>query len=183
VPGFVPSDFVGAYRVLRAVAEADAAPGVRLCEWGSGFGVNASLAAILDFEAWGVEIEAELVEAARQLAEDYELPAEFVHGSFIPPGGGDCIDEDAGYSWLTPREAESLEELELDPADFDVILAYPWPDEEGLVEALFERHATPGTLLVTYHSGDDWHVRRKRNEPQSHPGHRGRNTKKNKRER
>jgi hypothetical protein len=161
VPGFVPSDYVSAYRVLRAVAEADAAPGVRLCEWGSGFGVNACLAAMLDFEAWGVEIEAELVDAARQLADEYELPAEFVHGSFIPPGGADFIHDEAGYSWLTPREAESLEERELDPEDFDVILAYPWPDEEGLIEAICERHAAPGTLLVTYHSGEDWRVRRR----------------------
>src|SRR5579885_2990511 len=33
VPGFVPSDFAGAYRVLRALQEADAAPGGLFCEW------------------------------------------------------------------------------------------------------------------------------------------------------
>src|SRR4051812_17955054 len=49
-PAFVPSDYAGAYVVLAAVATANLAPGPRFCEWGSGFGVIASLAAMLDYE-------------------------------------------------------------------------------------------------------------------------------------
>src|SRR5262245_60803488 len=74
IPGFVPSDYYRVYGVLRAIAEQSEAPGQRFCEWGSGFGVVAGLAAFLGFEAWGIEIEAELVEAARTLAADFELP-------------------------------------------------------------------------------------------------------------
>src|SRR5947207_2983291 len=58
---FVPSDFVRAYQVLRSLAEVDLAPAGLFCEWGSGFGVVACLAAMLDFDACGIEIEAELV--------------------------------------------------------------------------------------------------------------------------
>src|SRR5579885_3294362 len=76
VPGFVPSDFAGAYRVLRALQEADAAPGGLFCEWGSGFGVVACLAALLGYDAHGIEIEGELVDAARELAADFDLPVE-----------------------------------------------------------------------------------------------------------
>src|SRR5262245_30630520 len=61
VHGFVPSDFERVYGVLRAVAARDLAPGRRFCEWGSGFGVVAGLAAMLDFDACGIEVEAELV--------------------------------------------------------------------------------------------------------------------------
>src|SRR4051794_5489754 len=59
-PAFVPSDYAGAYRVLRAVATTDLAPGERFCEWGSGFGVVTCLAAMVGFDACGIEIEAEL---------------------------------------------------------------------------------------------------------------------------
>src|SRR5436309_15121193 len=65
-PAFVPSDFAGAYGVLQALAAANLAPGNRFCEWGSGFGVVACLAAMLDFDAYGIEVEAELVDAARR---------------------------------------------------------------------------------------------------------------------
>ena len=45
ITGFVPSDFVTVYHSLRAITEANLASGTSLCEWGSGFGVVASLAA------------------------------------------------------------------------------------------------------------------------------------------
>src|SRR5262249_39441274 len=62
VPGFVPSDFARAYRALRGVA-AGLAPGNLFCEWGSGFGVVACLAALLDFDDCGIEVAGELVDA------------------------------------------------------------------------------------------------------------------------
>jgi hypothetical protein len=46
------------------------------------------------------------------------------------------------------------------PDDFDIIFAYPWPDEEHVIDAVFEQHASTGAILVTYHSGDAWKVRR-----------------------
>ena len=91
-PAFVPSDHAGAFGVLRAIAETHLAPGNRFCEWGSGFGVVACLAAQLDYDASGIEIDGDLVAASRRLAADFELPVEFVCDSFIPPGGEDCAD-------------------------------------------------------------------------------------------
>src|SRR5438034_6550076 len=64
VPGFVPSDFERTYGVLRTVAESNLTQGSLFCEWGSGFGVVACLAAMLDFDAVGIEIEADLVDEA-----------------------------------------------------------------------------------------------------------------------
>ena len=64
--GFVPSDFVTVYHALRAITAANLAPGTSLCEWGSGFGVVASLAAMLGFTACGIEIERGLVDASRR---------------------------------------------------------------------------------------------------------------------
>jgi len=165
VPGFVPSDFSQAYRILRALAASELAPGNLFCEWGSGFGVVACLAAMLDFDACGIEIEGELVEAARQLADDFDLPVEFVHGSFIPRGGIARAHAGAGFAWLTSDGGSAHEELGLGPDDFDLVFAYPWPDEEVVIGALFERYARRGAVLVTYHGDDNLRLRRKTSAP------------------
>jgi hypothetical protein len=161
IPGFVPCDFGRTYGVLRDLAAADLAPGRLFCEWGSGFGVVACLAAMLDFDAWGIEIEGELVDAARQLAEDFGLPVEFVHGSFIPPGGSVHVESAAGFVWLSTEEDDTPEGLGLDTDDLDVVFAYPWPDEERVLRDLFERYAAVGAVLVTYHGGAEFRLRRK----------------------
>ena len=42
------------------------------------------VAAYVGFDAYGIEAEWELVEQARRLADDFDLSAEFVCGSFVP---------------------------------------------------------------------------------------------------
>jgi hypothetical protein len=160
VPGFVPSDFHRAYGVLLALA-ADLPPGSMFCEWGSGFGVVTCLAALVGFDACGIEIDEDLVDAARRLSGDFELPVEFICGSFIPDGAEAYVDAGEGFAWLTTDGGYSQGELGLAPDDFDVIFAYPWPDEERLTEDLFERYAAVGAVVVTYHGGDDFRLRRK----------------------
>jgi len=161
VPAFVPSDFERVYQTLRTVETMALAPGRRVCEWGSGFGVVAGLAAMLEFDPYGIEIESELVDAARRLARDFELPVEFICGSFIPRGGEHLVDVGITFSWLTPDSGTAYDEIGLDPDDFDVVFAYPWPDEEHVIWTLFERYASTGAVLITYHGSDDIRVQRK----------------------
>jgi len=160
-PAFVPGDYDEAYRVLQAVAEADLTPGSRFCEWGSGFGVVTGLAAMLDFEATGIEIEADLVEAARELIDDFGLPVEFTHGSFIPRGAEAYVEAGGDFAWLTTDVNHGADPLELAPDDFDVIFAYPWPDEEQLAAELFEHFAAEGAVLITHHACGAFVVRQK----------------------
>jgi hypothetical protein len=159
VPAFVPSDYPRVYATLRAVADTTVAPGRRFCEWGSGFGVVATLAAMLHFDSFGIEVDGALVDAAGQLAADFDVPVEFVHGSFIPWGGD--AHADGVFAWLTTDGGGAYEEIGLDPSDFDVVFAYPWPDEEDVTGDLFERYAGIGAVLMTYHGGDDIRLRRK----------------------
>jgi hypothetical protein len=161
IPAFVPSDYEGAYRTLRGLIETPDVRGTRFCEWGSGFGAVTCLAEEAGFDACGIEAEAELVDQARRLAEDFGLSAEFAHGSFIPPGAESRVYSGGTYSWLTTESDHAYHELGLEVADLDVVFAYPWPDEEALTAELFDQYAGPGAVLVTFHSGDGFRARRK----------------------
>jgi hypothetical protein len=161
IPAFVPSDFGASYGILKQLAGSWVKPGRLFCEWGSGFGVVACLAAMLEFDACGIEIEAELVDAAQQLADDFSLPVQFIQGSFVPPGGEACTANEDGFAWLTTQSDSTHEELGLAPDDFTIIFAYPWPDEEKATADLFERFAGAGAVLVTYDSASNFRVRRK----------------------
>ena len=162
LPAFVPSDFAGFYAALRALEASGLLHGRWFCEWGSGLGVSACLAAMLEFDAWGIEIEGELVDAARLLAADFDLPVEFVRGSFIPPGSDALATEADDCAWLTAVAGGGLEEIGMGPEEFDVIFAYPWPDEERLIAKLFDRHGRAGAVLMTYHEVGGLRLRRKR---------------------
>src|SRR4051812_7156124 len=162
LPAFVPSDFERTYAALADLGASGRPAGRWFCEWGSGFGVTACLAALLGFDAWGIEIEGELVAAARRLAGDFGLPAEFVRGSFIPARAGAFAAAARGCAWLAGAGECGHGRLGLAPDDFDVIFAYPWPDEQRLTAALFERYARPGALLLTYHEDGALRLRRKR---------------------
>lgn len=163
ISGFVPSDFVEVYRTLDAVAQKGLAPGDLFCEWGSGFGVVAMLAALLDFQAYGIEIEASLVDGARGLADDFAIPVEFVQGSFVPDGAEPKLAEiyESDVTWLRCDVEEAYPELGLNIHDFDVVYAFPWPGEEDVVAEIFDCFSSAGSLLLTYTQLDGVRIRRK----------------------
>jgi hypothetical protein len=160
-PAFVPSDYPGGYAVLRHLAAGSHLRGRVFCEWGSGFGVVTALAAMLGFEAHGIEADSDLVSQAENLAGDFGVDAAFVRGSFVPPGGEDRVYAGGEYAWMTTESDFAYEELGLGPADLDVVFAYPWPDEEAVVQRLFAKYAGPGAVLVTYHGNGEFRARRK----------------------
>lgn len=160
LPGFVPSDFPNVYRTLDALLKGRVAPGRVFCEWGSGFGVVTCLASMLGYDACGIEIEPELVVAARELAADFGVNVEFVEGSFILDDEDELPEADS-MSWTRFDGANGFEELGLDPEDFDVVFAYPWPGEERRLRQLFDNHAAVGAVLVSYHGQEGLRVARK----------------------
>lgn len=161
VLAFVPCDYTAAFAVLRALSEGSYTRGQRFCEWGSGFGVVVGLASMLGFDACGIEIEGSLVEESRRLAEDFDLPVEFIHGSFVPRGAEDRVHASGTYSWLTTEGDYAYDDLDLHVSDLDVIFAYPWPDEEAVVCDLFEEYAGTGAILATYHGNGEFRLKRK----------------------
>jgi hypothetical protein len=160
VPAFAGSDFVPVYAALRAVEAAGGLTGRWFCEWGSGLGVVSCLAAMLGLEAWGIEAEATLVRASRRLAGDFGLPVEFVHGSYVPAGAEAGLTRGRDFAWLSRDGRSAYEAMGLGLEEFDLVFAYPWPDEEALIAELFEGHARAGAMLLSYHADGDLRLRR-----------------------
>lgn len=161
VAAFVPSDFVLAYRALAAIAETNLAAGRRFMEWGSGVGVVTCLAALLGFDAVGIEIEDDLVDVSRALAADHAIEAEFVAGSFVPMDEVDLFDLSGDFNWVRTDAVSAYDELDLEPDDFDLVYCYPWPGEEALSEQLFAECCATGSLLLSFHGRDGMKLRRR----------------------
>ena len=158
---FVPSDYDLVYRALVLIQSGRLAAGRRFIEWGSGLGVVACLAEGLGFDAVGIEIESKLVDLAEKLAADHGARAQFACGSFVPRGVEVRFDWPADIAWLTTDGPDGYDELELEPDDFDVVFAYPWPGEEQVIFDLFADCAATGALLLSYHGQEGVRLQRK----------------------
>lgn len=161
IVAYVPCEFAPIYHALVQIDELNLAPGHRFVEWGSGVGVASCLAAILEFDAVGIEIESELVDISVDLAKDHAIAVQFVCGSFIPPGGEEMTAGQADVAWLRDDGANAYEEIDLEPDDFDLVFSYPWPGEEQIVYDLFQRYGATGALLLTFHGQEGIRLQRK----------------------
>ena len=81
---FFQCDYGVVYGGLHVFTERRLAPGRSFCEWGSGQGVVAMMAASLGWHSVGIEVEPDLVAASSALAAEVDLPVEFVTGSYVP---------------------------------------------------------------------------------------------------
>lgn len=149
--GFIQSDFRATYQALSWLKGTHHALGTSFCEWGSGIGAVAMLAAIAGFRSCGIEVKDALVEESISLAGDFNVKVEFVSGSFIPEDSHDLLSAPEEFAWLDLTAEPAYDELGYDPDNFDVVFAYPWPSEQHLIFELFEDCASNGALLLTYH--------------------------------
>lgn len=161
IPSFVVCDFVMAHRAIQAIVEQRLAPGPVFCEWGAGFAVAAGLAAIQGLGSYAIEIHRDLVDQASRLLDDHSIEVELAQGSLVPEGGDEIVDEMASQDWLKTNEHPAYDELGIDVSDIDLVFAYPWPGEEGLIETLFNSFAADGALLLTYHGMNEIKLQRK----------------------
>ena len=174
VKGFHPSDFEDAYNwlaLIRRQFPEDQVP--RLCEWGSGIGAISVLAERLGFKAVAIESDHELFESGLKWLESVGSKIESIRGSFVPvafaeqlkremkKGLLDVANTESDSMWLDLEAKSVFEEGELQPDDFEVIYAYPWPNEEAFLFRLFELVAKPSTLLLTFHGAADFRLHRK----------------------
>jgi hypothetical protein len=161
IPAFVPSDFELVYRALTGINKRNLAAGRRFLEWGSGIGAVTCLGVLTGFDAVGIEIEPKLVGIAEDLAEQHGIATQFARGSFVPSDAEIRVEASGEFAWLSTGGPDGYLELQLEPDDFDVIFAYPWPGEEQVIFDLFENCASVGALLLTYHGQDGLRLQRK----------------------
>lgn len=171
-PRFVPSVPERVWAVLAEVTTRKLPPTRVFCEWGSGFGTATCLAALLGYEAYGLEIDAELVRLSRAIARRLGIRVQILCTSLFPKGYEASVGVD-GAALVTPESVsdhhdndEDREPLRYDGmaiaiADIGVFFAYPWPEERALMQQLFEAVARAGALLVVYHTDTDIRVFRK----------------------
>lgn len=144
--GYVSADYVEVYQALVALQGQISA----VLEWGSGLGVVAIMASRLGFEAYGIEVEPRLVDYAQQLAEHYGPDTQFAAGSFIPDDYQWDIELPGNPSRTETDSRAAYDELDMQLHDFDLVYAYPWPDEHGLYLDILRHHSDQNTLFLSY---------------------------------
>ena len=125
-------------------------PGLRFLEWGSATGVITIMADLLGFDACGIEIDADLVAVARDLAQRSGSGARFAAGSFLP----------AGYRWRPGSGDDRLgtigsavsgyQLLGLPLESFDIVFAFPWTGEEPMMLDLMRCYGSEQALLLLH---------------------------------
>lgn len=156
--GYVGSDFFAAWKVLKSLRGC----GATFLEWGSGLGVVAIMASRMGFDAAGIEIEPELVELAQTLAKRYSADAKFVCGSFVPDGFEPDPMVGDEFFRTDSDGASGYDQLDRELTDFDIVYAYPWPDEQGLFNSIMRRCGGRRSLLIRYDNREGISMRRPR---------------------
>ena len=156
---YVGSGLGAVNRALVRIRAEGLAPGPLFCEWGSGVGGVCGVAALNGFTPVGIEIQSELIDAARSMAKDLALPTVFAEGTFLLPGD-EALTADTTHTHCT-FEYDAWDALGVAPGDCDIVFAYPWPGEEACVDGVFARHASSGALLLTFHDRDRVLLQRK----------------------
>ncbi|MBT3345442.1 MAG: class I SAM-dependent methyltransferase [Gemmatimonadetes bacterium] len=142
---FLPANY---QVVLQALIQYRASD-TRFLEWGSATGVITIMADLLGYEAFGIELDADLVETARELATRNDSKARFAAGSFLPtayrwePESGD------GRMGTIGEGTAGYDELGHQLPEFDVVFAFPWDGEVDMMVDLMRTHGgKDATLLV-----------------------------------
>ncbi len=154
---FIPSDYE---RVLRALL-ALRGPGLRFLEWGSATGVVTIMADLLGFEAYGIELDPDLVDIARGLAERSDSDARFAVGSFLPDGYEWMSDTGDARLGTIGRGASGYPELGRCLEDFDLVFAFPWDGEMPIMHDLMRRRGRSGASFLLNHASEGIQVYRR----------------------
>ncbi len=171
-PQFIPCDSALLYSVISYLKDAGHVSGEVFCEWGSGIGVGVCLAAKLGYEAYGIEIEDELVEAAEVLADEVAVEGvTFLAISYIPEGldsysgvGGDEIVAESS-TFLGEGDRVYYEGMDCDLSEVDLFFVYPWPSEHEFMAELFDTIASEGAVLIAYYGDGEICAYRKKYHP------------------
>ncbi|GMR13994.1 MAG: hypothetical protein BMS9Abin29_2221 [Gemmatimonadota bacterium] len=141
---FVAADYEDVLAALISVRE----PGRRFLEWGSATGVITIMADLLGFEAYGIELDVNLVKKARRLAAAWGSGARFAAGSLLPTGYRFRGDRGGDHRSTIGEGASGYLELGHPLDDFDVVYGFPWSGEEAMMLDLMKCYGRSDALLL-----------------------------------
>lgn len=142
---FVSAD----YNLVQQALVEQRAPDLRFLELGSATGVIAIMADLLGYEAYGIEIDADLVHIARGLAQRSGSQARFVNGSFLPTDFRLQKGEDPRLGTIG-EAASAYPELGHTLDDFDVVFGFPWDGEESTMLELMRKWGSAESRLLLH---------------------------------
>jgi len=168
-PRFVPSVPERVFSALEEVTNRNLPPNRVFCEWGSGFGTVTCMASLLGYEAYGLEIEEELVRLSRAIARRLKIQVEFICTSMFPEGydaylgvgGAELVRPESCGDHDEHRSPLRYNGMDINVAEIGLFFAYPWPEERELIQELFDAVAAEGAILVAYHTDTEVRVFRK----------------------
>ena len=141
---FMPANYERVLDGLLAIR----APGLRFLEWGSATGVIAILADLVGFEAYGIELDPQLVDMSRALAARHGSRARFAAGSLFPDGYHYLPPDGDTRTGTLGDGVSAYDELGLKLADFDVVYGYPWDGEDPVMHDVMRHEGAPGARLL-----------------------------------
>jgi len=145
---FVPADYDKVLATLLGIR----GEGRTFLEWGSGNGVITIMADLLGWEAYGIELDPDLVDTARLLAGRFESGARFAHGSFLPTGytyRDPTGDHRTGTIGAGPS---GYLELGLPLESFDLVYGYPWSGEDAVMIDVMKKYGGENTRFLMHGS-------------------------------
>lgn len=151
---FVAADYELVYQSLRWTLAHEPLIGNRFLEWGCGFATMTALAATLGLDAIGIEAEPTLFAQGQRTLADWNVPAELIHGNFLPRAAEQLADDPTLPS-LGHESPNAYAKLGLEIDDFAIIYAYPWPGEDDFLEAVFTQYAASGAYLLLFCGPND----------------------------
>ena len=170
MPRFIPSDAIAIYNALDFITREDFPLGRVYCEWGSGYGIGSCFAALLGYEAYGVEIEPELAKASVELADDFDINIQIINDDYMPEGfecgkgigGAELVrPEQQTFGYGNFDEVARYEGMDHGLDEVDLFFIYPWPGEQEFVQEFFHAVAGDGAILLAYYGENDLSAYRK----------------------
>lgn len=150
---FVPADGrAGAIALATVRPEADS-----FVELGSGVGTISVLAALSGFDCSAIELDPWLHEAGIGLAEEFDAEVTSVCGTFVPSDYSAPELESSDFHTVTDG-SDAWDELGCALDDFDLVYAFPWPEEEAMLFDLLRKRAGPQALVMTYGGTEGFRV-------------------------
>lgn len=159
-PNFVHCDPVLFHAAIACVTEQDLPLGRVFCEWGSGFGMSTCIAALLGYEAYGIEIDPDVVKYSRALAKRQNIDVTILETSYFPEGFSSYTGSGDDELIVPPEYSRAHGDIlhmprypgmEIDTDEIDLFFVYPWPKEHEMFQDLFKAIAGDGAVLIAYY--------------------------------